>query len=71
MSKLVVNTVEQYRLLIDGDLLDLVRQCIALQQAVLDSEEYSDKRDALENKLYDLYEEVGWSVVYEMNELPF
>ena len=39
MSKLVVNTVEQYRLLIDGDLLALVRECIALQKAVLDAED--------------------------------
>ena len=71
MSKSVVSTVEEYRLLIEGDLLDLIRQAIELEQQCRESAEYSDKRCELEHRLYDLYQEVGWSVVYELKALPF
>ena len=66
-----VQTVEQYQLLIEEDLLDLVQQAIALESSVHQEEDYSDKKCALENKLYDLYQEIGWSVVYKIKELPF
>ena len=70
MSK-VINTVEEYRLLIEGDLLELIRQAIELEKKYLNSEEYSNRRQNLENQLYDIYQEIGWSVVYDMKELPF
>ena len=66
-----INTHESYRLLIEGELLSLVREAIALEAAYINSEEYSDHRQCLENKLYDLYQEIGWSVVYDLNQLPF
>ena len=70
MSK-VINTVEEYRLLIEGDLLELIRQAIELEKKHLNSKEYSNRRQNLENQLYDIYQEIGWSVVYDMKELPF
>lgn len=66
-----ISTVEAYRLLIEGDLLALIRQAIDLEREQLDSEEYSDRRQNIQNQLYDLYQEIGWSVVYDMRELPF
>ena len=71
MSKSVISSVEEYRLLIEGDLLALIRQAIELEQAPIDSEEYSHRREALQAQLYDLYQEIGWSVVYDMKDLPF
>ena len=71
MSQSVVSSVEEYRLLIEGDLLALIQQAIELEKDYRNSEEYSEHRQALENRLYDLYQEVGWSVVYELNGLPF
>ena len=38
-------SVEEYRLLIEGDLLDLIRQAITLQRDYNDSEEYSQQRE--------------------------
>ncbi len=66
-----VSSVEEYRLLIDGELLDLIRQALDLETEKNDSEAYSNRRQDLENQLYDLYQEIGWSVVYDMRELPF
>ena len=71
MSKSVVSSVEDYRLLIDGDLLDLIRQAMDLDREYIDSEEYSDRRQNLENQLYDLYQDIGWAVVYNFKNLPF
>ena len=71
MSQSVISSVEEYRLLIEGDLLELIRQAIALEQAARDSEQYSERRADLEHQLYDLYEEIGWSVVYDLKECPF
>ena len=70
MSK-SISSAEEYRVLIEGDLLKLVRQAVLLEQEYGDSEEYSSRRQALENQLYDLYQEIGWSVVYDVRECPF
>ena len=71
MSKSVVSSVEEYRLLIEGDLLKLIHQAIELEREHIDSEEYSRRREALQAQLYDLYQEIGWTVVYDLRELPF
>ena len=71
MSKRIVNSAEEYRLVIEDDLLALIREAIALQEAYRDSEEYSRRRAKLEDRLYDLYQEIGWSVVYDIKSLPF
>ena len=71
MSKSVISNVEEYRLLIEGDLLALIRQAIDLDKEYGNSEEYSHRREELEEQLYNLYQEIGWSVVYDMKELPF
>ena len=71
MSKRIVNSAEEYRLVIEDDLLALIREAIALQEDYRDSEEYSRRRAKLEDRLYDLYQEIGWSVVYDIKSLPF
>ena len=71
MSESVISTVEEYRLLIDSDLLELIQKAIELEKEYINSEEYSVHRQNLEDRLYDLYQEVGWSVVYEFKDLPF
>jgi len=71
MSKSVINSAEEYRLLIDHDLLGLIREAIALEKSYINSKAYSNKRCELENRLCDLYQEIGWSVVYDMKECPF
>ena len=70
MSK-VISSVEEYRLVIEGDLLALIRQAIELEKKQLNSKEYSKRQAKLVDQLYDIYQEIGWSVVYDMKELPF
>ena len=71
MSKRIVNSAGEYRLVIEDDLLALIREAIALQEDYRDSEEYSHRRAKLEDRLYDLYQEIGWSVVYDIKSLSF
>ena len=71
MSKKTIHTAKQYQLVIEGELLDLFREALELEQAVCDSEPFSNRRANLEEKLYHLYEDIGWSVVYDFNTLPF
>ena len=71
MNTHTVSTVEEYRLLIEGDLLLLIREAIELEREHVNSEEYSHRRVNLESRLYDLYQEIGWSVVYDLKDLPF
>jgi len=66
-----IHTVERYHLLIEGDLLKLVRQAMALEKGLIKAKDYQAKKVEIENKLYDLYQEIGWSVTYQMDELPF
>ncbi len=66
-----INSSEAYHFLIDTDLLNLVKAAIELEAACLDEARYSEKRKALENRLYDLYQEIGWSVVYDIQGIPF
>jgi hypothetical protein len=58
-----------YCLSINDDLQVLIEEAIALEQQVKDAKEYSEKRQDLENRLYDLYQDIGWSVVYDMKGL--
>lgn len=71
MNHPVISNAEEYRLLIEGDLLGLIREAMALEREYIDSEEYSDRRETLQERLYDLYQEIGWSVVYGLKDLPF
>ena len=71
MSKVVVSDSGSYQLFLDEDLKALIDRAIAVEQEHLHSEEYSARRQELEHQLYDLYGEVGWSVVYEFKESPF
>ena len=64
----IINNANQYQLFIDHDLRRLIESALTLEQAHTQSEEYSDQRAALENELYDLYQEIGWSVVYEIKQ---
>ena len=64
----IINNANQYQLFIDHDLRHLIESALTLEQAHTQSEEYSDQRAALENELYDLYQEIGWSVVYEIKQ---
>lgn len=66
-----IQTSEHYQLMIKGDLLNLVKQAMDLERSALKAENYSRKKEKIENELYDLYQEIGWSVVYDMKELPF
>lgn len=71
MNKSVINSAESYRLLIEGELLRLIREVIELEIQHEKTKAYRKRRDRLENKLYDLYEQVGWSVVYQLKQSPF
>ena len=64
----IINNANQYQLFIDHELRGLIESALALEQAHINSEEYSDQRAGLENQLYDLYQEIGWSVVYEIKQ---
>ena len=66
-----IQTIERYRLMIEGDLLNLVKQAMDLENSALKAKNYSRKKAQIENELYDLYQEIGWSVVYDIKELPF
>ena len=66
-----IQTVERYRIVIEEDLLALVKQAIELEQRYKQAKDYSDKKQELEDQLYDLYSDIGWAVVYDIKELPF
>ena len=71
MNKPIINSAERYKLFIEDDLLDLIQQAIALENTLQQAEDYSEQKATLENRLYDLYEDIGWSVVYDLRQLPF
>ena len=60
-----------YHLTVDGDLLRDIEEALRLQVKQKAVECHSDEWQRLQAILENIYHDIGWAVVYDINDLPF
>ena len=62
---------EQYTVVLDEDLIGLLKQAMELQEQLKQEECWSDRWDQLNDERNEVLRQIGWSIEYEFKQVPF
>lgn len=62
---------EQYRITLDEETIELLKQAVELQEQLKQEECWTDRWYQLDEERNEALQQIGWSIEYEFKQVPF